>query len=220
MVRNKEKFKQAVEFRKRGFTYSEIAKICDLSKGTVSNWLSKKSFSKKVAKHNSLKAIRDNKKRLSLINKAKKAEREVRYKEAVRSADTEYRHYQSSPLFIAGLAVYQSAGDLTSHSNIRLTSNRADIHRTFIRFAEEYLGVEKKKIHFWLLLIGEASLERSVRFWTRQTGLSLAQFGKTQFVNPKSKSLHKGTGNTIIGSTVLKLKLNRWIELATKELIK
>ena len=38
-------YEQAVAFRKRGFTYSEIAKICNVSKGTVSNWLRHETFS-------------------------------------------------------------------------------------------------------------------------------------------------------------------------------
>ena len=57
MIRKEEIYKQAVEFRKRGFTYSEIAKICGVSKSTVSNWLSKKKFSKEIAKDNAQKAL-------------------------------------------------------------------------------------------------------------------------------------------------------------------
>ncbi len=218
MVRNEEKYEQALQFRKRGFTYSEIAKICNVSKSTISNWLSQQSFSKQIAKENTVRAARDNKKRINLLNKAKKTERTARYTEAVRSAETEYKHYKSIPLFISGLTTYQAVGDLSSLSQIRLASNRAIVHRIFIEFTKEFLGVEKRDIHFWLLLSGKAPLEASMRFWARQVGLPIARFGKTQYVNTKSKSLHKGTGNTIIGSTVLKRKLRRWLELAETDL--
>ena len=218
MVRNEEKFEQALQFRKRGFTYSEIAKICSVSKSTVSNWLSKQKFSKQITKENTAKAARDNQKRINLLNKAKKAERTARYAEAVRSATTEYKHYKSIPMFVAGLAIYQSVGDMSFSATIRLASNRPVVHKIFIQFTTEFLGVEKRDIHFWLLLSGKAPLESSMRFWARQTGLPVARFGKTQFVNQEIKTLHKGTGNTIIGNTVLKRKLMRWVELTEKEL--
>lgn len=218
MVRNEEKFEQAMQFRKRGFTYSEIAKICDVSKSTVSNWLSKEKFSKQITKDNTARAARDNQKRISLLNKAKKAERANRYKEAIKSAETEFKHYKSNPLFVSALSVYLVAGDVSDSPQIRLTTKNPVAHSVFIKFATEYLGVEKKQIKFWLLLSGKTPLEPAMRHWSRQIGLPFARFGKTQYVNLTAKTLHKGTGNTIIGNTVLKRKLIRWIELLQKEL--
>ena len=218
MIRDEEKFKQAVEFRKRGFTYSEIAKICDVSKSTVSNWLSKKAFSKRVKKDNVARAARDNKKRMSLVNKARDAERKARYTEATRSAETEFKHYKHDPLFIAGVTMYMGVGDQKHSSQIRLTSNRPELHALFITFLVEYLGVKKSDVQFWLLLTGKAPLEKTMKSWSRKIGLSVANFGKTQVLSQERKPLHNGTGNTIIGSTVLKRKLNRWIELLQKEL--
>lgn len=218
MIRDEEKYQQAVEFRKRGFTYSEIAKICDVSKATVSNWLSKKAFSKRVKKDNVARAARDNKKRMSLVNKARNAERTERYREAVRSAETEFKHYKSSPLFISGLTAYMSVGDLKHSSQIRVTSNKPELHALFIKFLVEYLGVQKSEIQFWLLLTGSAPLEKTMKWWSRKIGLSPVHFGKTQILSQERKPLHNGTGNTIIGSTVLKHKLTRWIELLAKEL--
>ena len=218
MIRNEEKYQQAVEFRKRGFTYSEIAKICDVSKGTISNWLSKKAFSKRVKKDNTERAARDNKKRISLVNKARKVERETRYSEAVRSAETEFKHYKRDPLFVAAVVAYISAGDMSHTSQIRLTTRKSELHRFFISFLCEYLGVDKKDVSFWVLVTGNIAPEKILKWWSHQIGLSVAQFGKTQFLHSETKPLHYGTGNTIIGSTVLKRKLIRWSELLQKEL--
>jgi len=97
MIRNEEKYNQAVEFRKRGFTYTEIAKIVGISKSTASAWLSKKAFSKRIDKDNAERAARDNIKRIGLLNKSRATERKARYAQAVRSADTEYKHYRTNP---------------------------------------------------------------------------------------------------------------------------
>lgn len=218
MIRKEEAYAQAVEFRKRGFTYSEIAKICGVSKGTVSNWLSKKRFSKAIAKENAQKAARDNRKRIALVNKARSAERKKRYKEAVHSAETEFKHYKHSPLFIAGLMLYQASGDLVDPSRIRLSSTDVEQHRVFVKFLHDFLGVEKENVQFWLLLHAKQPEERVCKWWARRIPLSVSRFGKTQFTKQQVEGLHYGTGNTIIGNTVLKQKLQKWITLALKEM--
>ncbi len=220
MIRLEEQYEQALQFRRRGFTYSEIAKIVGVSKSSVSAWVSKKPFSKKIRAENAARAARENVKRIGLINKARAAERKARYAEAKRSAETEFTHYKKDPLFIAGLMAYASAGDRAVDSRIRLTSPDAFLQRTFLQFALAYLGAEKNRIHFWLLLYAGHNEKKCLSFWAKTTRLSLAQFHKSQFVSQRAKAggLQHGTGNTIIGSTVLKLRLLRWIELLQKEL--
>ena len=55
MVRNKEKYEQAV-LRKRGFTLAEIAKYCDIAKSTASKWLKEEAFSQAVTTQNAKRA--------------------------------------------------------------------------------------------------------------------------------------------------------------------
>lgn len=215
-----EAYEQAIAFRKRGFTYSEIAKICGVSIGTVSAWLKPLPFSEEITKSNKSIAAKDNKKRMASINKARTAERSKQYNEIVRLAEIEYKNYSTSPLFIAGLMLYVSEGDNTHARLIRLANSRADIHRIFIDFLIAYLGVDKKKIRFWILLYPDLDEVTCMKFWSKKTGVSVSQFYKNQVIQGRSKNrpLHFGVGNTIIGSTLLKKKLNKWIELALKEL--
>lgn len=215
-----EAYEQAVAFRKRGFTYSEIAKICAVSRSTVSAWLKDESFSKAIAADNTKKAVLENTKRLALINKARVAERKNRYAEAIKTAETEYRHYRKDPHFMAGLMLYVGEGDNKSKRLIRLANARPEVHRIFISFTRTYLGVSKDQLKFWLLLYPDHDEVKVMKYWCRKTGLSPAQFYKNQVIQGRSakRTLQFGVGNTIIGNTVLKHKLNRWIELALKEL--
>lgn len=219
MIRLEEKYEQAVQFRKRGFTYSEISKICDVSVSTLSNWLSKKKFSKKIRSDNVSRAARDNVKRIGLVNKARSAERKARYSEAIASAETEYRHYKKDAAFIAGLVAYMCNGDMRDDSRIRLTSPNPLVHKVFLRCIQSYLGVEMTSVHFWLLLYKGHNEKNCVTFWSKRIKISILQFYKTQYVQQKASmnGLQHGTGNTIIGNIVLKKKLLRWIELFTKE---
>jgi transcriptional regulator with XRE-family HTH domain len=220
MVRNENKYNQALEFRKRGFTLAEIAKICDVSKGTVSKWFKNNVISESITKQNKKRAGQENAKRLKLMSKARGAERAARYREAARSADTEYRHYKASPLFIAGLMLYLTQGDMKDKRQIRLSGTEQKAHKIFIRFATEYLGVPKDSIHFWILLYQGQSEEQCMKRWKAVTTLPYSQFYKNQYTNTKKtkQTLHNGVGNTIIGSTVLKHKLIKWIELVQKDL--
>ena len=215
-------YDQAVLFRKRGFTYAEIAKICNVSVSTLSNWFKNESFSKQVATANTKRAIIANTKRLASINKARTTERKGQYAEIVRLAEIEYKNYRTSPLFIAGLMLYISAGDTQNDRLIRLTSSKTDLHHVFIRFLTTYVGVPKHSIRFWLLLYPDLDEVTCMKHWCKKTGLNAGQFYKNQVIAGRStkRTLHFGVGNTIIGSTLLKKKLMRWIELATIELEK
>jgi predicted transcriptional regulator len=222
MVRDEEKYQLATHYRKRGFSYSEIAKLCGVSKGTVSNWFAKKAFSKKVKKDNIEKAARENVKRIGLVNKARQSEREKRYQEVERAAKTEFRHYKTNPKFMAALMLYLAQGDTTNPRLIRLSDSRPEVHVIFNKFAKSFLGVSYDQIRFWLLLYPTHKEAVCVRLWSQKLKLTREQFYKNQVVSGESKreTLQSGVGNTIIGSTVLKRKLNIWLELATKELQK
>ena len=218
----KEQFEQAQQFRRRGFTYAEIARICGVSRGTVSNWLKDEDFSKQVRADNQKRAAKENQKRLKLMHKARTAERAARYREAERSAETEFKHYRHSPLFMAGLSLYMARGDIGADNPIRFSGQNPALHRVFVRFATDFLGVERSQIHCALLLYPAHDEVRCLKHWSRKLKLSVAQFYRSQIVTARSDtaSLHFGTGNTIIGSTFAKRKLLRWVELAHKELNK
>lgn len=220
MVRNEETYAQALQFRKRGFTLAEIAKICEVSKSTVSKWLKNNDISANVTKQNKQRAGKENAKRLQLMTKARSKERALRYSEVERGAEVEFKHYKTNPRFIAGLLTYAALGDLEVNGNIRIASSRAEAHKVFIVFAVEYLGVSKSKIKLWLLLYPSHNEEQCMRKWHKTTTIPYSQFHQNQILKnkPKHKTLHHGVGNTIIGSTVLKRKLIRWIELMQKEL--
>jgi len=212
-------YEQALAFRQRGFTYSEIAKICGVSRGTISNWLKNQDFSKAVAVDNAKKAVRENKKRLLLINKARLTERKRQHTEVLKAANIEYKHYRVQPGFIAGLALYLSLGDHHPNRPIRLSSARYELHQLFLRFAIDFLAVEKPHVRFWLLLHPDHNDVACMKHWSKKLALSLAQFHKNQVVPRRSqpKRLHFGTGNMIIGNALLKKKLTSWLRLLQKD---
>jgi transcriptional regulator with XRE-family HTH domain len=218
MVRNKEKFQQAVVLRKRGFTLEEIAKYCDIAKSTASAWLKNESFSKRISVTNKRRAGQENAKRLKMLAKGRQRERLLRYKNAETSAVTEFKNYQNNSLFMAGLNIYLTSGDFSEQQPIRITHKNPAVHRIFIKFIDQYMGIDKSNIKFWLLLYQGMSEESSMKKWSKQTSLPYSQFYKNQFItNQSTKTLHYGVGNTIIASTHHKRKLQVWVNLLQKE---
>ncbi len=220
MIRKTAQHEQAKELRKREFTYEEIAKIVGVSKSTVGLWFSRETWSKSVTEENKKRASRENSKRISLLNTSRSNQFKKIYAEAERSAVTEFKHYKQNPLFIAGLMIYLCNGDNSVKHLVRISHSQIDTHRIFISFAKEYLGVSREKIRFWVLLYPDLNPLATSRHWSKEIGIPLSQFHKYQVIKGKGKkrTLHFGVGNTIIGGTVLKRKLLKWIELAFKEL--
>ncbi len=216
-----EAYEQAVSFRKRGFTYTEIAKICDVSRGTVSAWLAKEPFSQRVTETNRARSYTANTQRLALVNKARKAERTKKYTEVLKMAELEFKHYRTSPLFVAGISIYESLGDLKDPHTIRLATSKVKMQERFHRFVQEYLGAERESIHIWLQFSNQSDEVFLMKHWSRKLRVSVSQFYKNQIVptvNERKPALQFGVCNTIIGDTLLKRKLLHWIKLAEKEM--
>jgi hypothetical protein len=152
------------------------------------------------------------------MSKTRGTERKLRTKDTEKSALVEFNNYQSNPEFRSGLMAYIAAGDTTNLNKVRLSTTSLFLHRQFVVFAQNFLGVDKNQIHLWLLLYKGVNEEKAMKHWSRQIKVPLAQFYKNQYVhNAPSKALHFGVGNTIIGSTYHKQKLMTWVNQAEKQ---
>lgn len=220
MVRNQENLDQALRLRERGFTMQEIAKVCDVSKSTISKWLKHDPSSALVTKQNKRRAGQENAKRLRLINKAKGTQRAAHYAELERSAKTEFKHYKNDPLFVAGLMLYVAQGDMSDERVLRLASTNIESHQIFTAFAMEYMGIDKAQFRVQLVLYPAHTESVCMKQWSKRLKLPYTQFHRTQIIpSTQTKPLHFGVGNTIIGSTGMKRKLVTWINLLQKSLI-
>lgn len=211
----KEAYDQALQFRRRGFTYSEIAKICNVSKATVSNWLRHESFSQAVATDNKKRAIADNTKRLALINKTRVTERKSQYADVLAVAEREYKHYQHIPLFNLGLGVYLAKGDKKRQS-LRLASSEVEVVKLFVTFVREFLITDPSDLKIWLLLPTEADVSTEMKYWSRKLSLSPAYFHKTQISSLISSKNAHGIATLVVNKQIIVRKLYHWIWLIKK----
>ncbi|QQR64685.1 helix-turn-helix domain-containing protein [Candidatus Kaiserbacteria bacterium] len=219
MIRKSAQYEESCRLRKRGFTYTEIAHVVGVSKSTVSIWLSHETWSISVTNDNKKRTSKENGKRIGLLNKARSNQLKKQYAEAERSATISFKHYKHFPAFIAGIMLYAALGDCSLSNQIRISTSRKSAHRIFITFMQEYLGVPRENIRFWLLLYPTHSPEKVSRIWSRSIRVPITQFHRYQVLEKQNtiQTLHDGVGNTIIGNTILKRTLLKWVTLAEKE---
>ena len=224
MVHNPENEVKAILYRKRGFSYREIAELCNVPKSTLHTWFRDASFSKHVTVQNIARARAENSKRLTLLNKAKLTAMQKQKQQSIKTARTLYKNYTHQPLFIAGLTLCYVQDVTSSNGVIRLSTKDMEKHRLFLRFAKQFLGCEEAKIRFWLLLHDTHNKKQCEQFWQNSLKKTAVAWHKTQVLPKNSASttlpLHFGVGNTIIADTFFHTVLTEWIQLLKKNVIK
>lgn len=218
MVRKNELYSEAVILRKRGFSYTEIAKLLNLPKSTLSTWFSRETWSHAIREQNTERMYKANSKRILMLNTIRNTQLRKKYIETEYQAYTEYKHYKQNPLFISGLTLYLTSGDIKNISRLRVSSTVPVVHRLFIDFCCEFLGVTRENIKFWIVTPNCNVSHETLVTWSDTLLIPINQFYKSQKISTRDEvsTLRRPFGNTIINNTVMHKKMIVWIELFTK----
>jgi hypothetical protein len=210
----------AITLRKEGKTYREIEKEINISRSTLCEWFKNEDWSKKLKNNNINKNITLSTNRILILNQARQIKLANLYFKVSEEAEKEYQIFKKDPLFMAGLMLYAGEGDKRNQNNTRISNSEFYIHDIFIKFSEKYLNIEKKNIKFNLLVYPDLDIKECCNIWSRELGIDLGNFHKTQVLKGKesTKKLQYGVGISIISSVVVvKKKILRWLDLSKKE---
>ena len=209
---------QVFELRKQGKTYREIQKLIGISRSTLCNWFKNEEWSTHIKKSNNKKQIKLSTERLVKLNEGRRLMLEKKYKQIEEDAEKEFKIYKNDPLFVAGLMLYAGEGDKLDRGTIRLANIDFNIHRTFLKFCEKFLKVNKNSIKFSTLLYPDFNISLCRKKWSNELKIPETNFYKTQVIQGKLKTrkLHFGVGTTIITNSFLKRKVILWIEKTHK----
>lgn len=216
-VHNQEKRDLATYYRERGFSYSEIAKLCSVSKSTVSNWLRHDPVSQSVKERNSARARQDNAKRLRLINSVRKREQHKAKESAAANARNLYGSVAQEPLFIAGVMLANSAS--ITDGVVRFSSSDPVQHKLWLRFLQRYIPAVIDQVRFQLVTYQNQDHVSCEKWWQKRLMLPSSQWYASQILAQGSATkppLHFGVGSTIIASASLSIQLTYW----QKELVR
>jgi hypothetical protein len=213
---------KALEMRRSGSAYNEIARELVVAKSTLAAWFSKtiEDFDE-VKKQNIEKNRVESSVRFFEFTKERKRLLFIKYDQAIVDAHTEFELFKNDPLFIAGLMLYAGEGDKASRANIRISNTDWQIHEIFIQFLEKYLLFPRKKVSIALLAYPDNDIQILIDYWANKLSINKDKFHKTQILPGKSrKRLQFGIGMTIITNTRAKYKLLEWIKLSLNLLSK
>lgn len=173
-AKNTDKFKQCVELRKKGFSYSEIRELIPVAKSTLQNWLMLAGLTL-TREHLQIQL----KKRLEKRQAAVEASRITRINkidvEICRFVQ-EYKKFLDDPFFVGGIMLYEAEG---SKKNCRFSNSDYRLIQMFIRFIEKYFLLNRMENMYFRVYIHENrnnDLEKIKGFWSKKLDVPLSKF--------------------------------------------
>lgn len=189
------------ELRRLGLSYSEIADVIPVAKGTLSGWcrdieLAHEQEAQLAAKRPRVHAQRQVGRRRHLEAMARKQA----IRDAAREEAQELLH---DPFWVAGVVAYWSEGAKRS-KEVKFSNSDPALVVLFIRWAQTYLGVERERLTITMHLHSGQDEQERKAFWSRITGLPPERFGKT-YVKPegtghRKNRLYNGTASIRVAS--------------------
>ncbi|MBI1985002.1 MAG: hypothetical protein HYS60_02765 [Candidatus Wildermuthbacteria bacterium] len=193
-----------------------------IPKSTLSEWLKTSGWSAKVKRTLIQKAKRGHKIRLQELNSIRGQHLIRLYQQARHEAEDEFKDFKFHPAFISGVVIYWGEGERTSRNLIRVANTDPLMIRLFVNFLQEVCGVPKGKIRAHILLYPDLNSMECKNFWVQQSSLPLENFNKSVLIEGRHKTrrLPYGVCYITVCSTYLKQKMDVWLTLLPKELIK
>ncbi|PIY96753.1 MAG: hypothetical protein COY66_03120 [Candidatus Kerfeldbacteria bacterium CG_4_10_14_0_8_um_filter_42_10] len=189
--------------------------MLNIPKSTLATWFSELNWSQEIKKELTRKANYIAKKRLCIINKARRESWE-RWREQARiQARKNFVKLKNNPLFIAGVMLYWGEGDSKiENSIVRLSNTNPQLIKMFSLFLQKTCGVPKEKIKIALILYPDLNEGKCHQFWSQVTNIPSTQFRKTQYIKGRhpTKRLTNGICMVNVSSRELKEKIFVWIE--------
>jgi lambda repressor-like predicted transcriptional regulator len=203
MARYKEK-SQAIELRKRGYSYSQIKEKLGISKSTLSGWLQPYPLSEKR-----IRELRDNNpQRIERYINTMRKKREVGFSIAYDQAKKDIGNLTERELLIAGFFLYWAEGGKTRRSTLVFTNTDPRMLKMYMKWLR-ILKVPQEKLKVKLHVYKDMSIQKEIYFWSMELGVHKSKFHKTLVKNSKMTDLTyknnfgHGTCNIILNDTSL-----------------
>lgn len=207
------------ELRRLGLSYSEIADVIPVAKGTLSGWcrgiqLTPEQQARLAAKRPRLDAYRRLGRQRHLAAEARK--------QAVReTARDEARALLHDPFWVAGVVAYWSEGAKRSN-RLQFSNSDPDLIVLFLDWAGAYLGLRSDRFRISLHLHSGQDEDERKAYWSRISHLPIGQFRKT-YVKPegtghRKNRLYNGTATVVVArSSTLLQRVQGWIDAFTAD---
>ena len=223
MAKFKEKIK-AQKLREQGRSIKEIAKTLKVSKGSVSIWCRDIKLTKKqIARLDKKQLKRGYTGRL----KGARMQRERHLRNVEQFNNKGFKRVgklNKRDLLIAGIALYWGEGDKKNNC-VRISNSDPEMVRFILNWYKIIWGISKQdiKLHIGINYIHKKRINIVEKYWSKLTGITRTQFGKTVLIKAKNKKIyhnfnvHYGTLSIRVNkSSLFKYQLDGMMKAITK----
>lgn len=209
LMKLEEKFK-AIELRKQGNSYSDILKVVNVSKSTISLWLrnidlTPDQVSKLIRGRDFSRYIAAQKKKQRTIEKRNKI---------IQEAKVEFKKLLTNPLFLPGLSLYWAEGDKNSNERVKFTNSDEKMIKLMMRWFREVCLVPNDKFRVALHAHSLHVEKDLLNYWSKITKVPLGQFNKVYIKNTslgqRKNILYNGTCAIVVSNKELFRKIVGW----------
>jgi transcriptional regulator with XRE-family HTH domain len=207
---------QALELRKQGMTYSEIAKIVPVSKGLLSYWFRDSTFTveeKERIASNMVGSRGAGILKSSAINRQKRLNREI---VAFEDAKRIFADNMQDQRFLIGVALYWAEG-AKKHSLFQFVNSDPDMVIFMHNWMQKYLKIERQRIKCRLFIHKVPGYENIELFWAGKLGLEPSLFAKTIYKPTrhlvKKKPDYKGCMRLSVANVYVFRLMRAWQKL-------
>ena len=201
MISKLKERKQAINLRKRGFSYSEILKEVPVAKSTLSLWLRSVGLAKRVKQRLTKKKILGQQKGAQ----AKRAQRIHLTKEIKDKARNEIKRLSTRELWLVGTALYWAEGTKQKEhnvsQNVQFSNSDPETIKIFIKWLLDICKISKENIHFRICLHenNKERLNDVQKYWSKVTQFPIKDFQKITWKKHKINTKRKNIGEKYFG---------------------
>lgn len=203
---------KALELRLEGKSYSQIKKILNLSKSTLSLWLREYPLSK-----DQIDTLRGkNPKRIEKFRETMRLKHQRRLLKIYQEKKQELLPLSEKELLVAGLFLYWGEGAKTTGS-VSINNTDPELLKFALFWLCKILKVPKKSIRVYLHLYKDMKMREEMEFWSKILKIPLDQFSKPYIKTSNRENLtHKGFGHGTCGLAIHKTELKEAIMMSIK----
>ena len=191
---------EAINYRKKGYSYNMISEKLGLAKSTLSDWLKEIPYrpNKKVEKRIKLNYLR--------IAQFKHNQRMASIKKMKELGKKELGKLNKRDLWLLGIGLYLGEGTKLQE-NVQLTNSDPQIIKLTIEWLKEVYGLNMENFRIAVHVYPDNSIEDAVNFWSKVTDIPKKQFSKTQ-VDRRTNKSHKKKRKLPYGTARLTVRAN------------
>ena len=202
-----------IKLRRKGASYSQIKNIVNVSKSTLSSWLSALPLSKKQ-----ISKLRDkNPQRIERFRNTMHLKSDKLNEQSYTKVTKDIGNISKREFIISGLYLYWGEGTKAAKGTVALTNTDPDMLKFFVKWLR-MLNVNKRKLKAVLHLYRDMNVQKEMQFWSNYLRIPIIQFRKpvvkhSRFVDLTYKN---GLGHGTCSVLYLDMNLYRYIMSALK----